>query len=90
VLLIISSKGIMKNVAGLLLGAVLLSGCAHHYDMVLTNGMRVTRVSKPKFDQESGQYTYTDVAGNKRSISAGRVVQIEPHSNNSKTSGMRQ
>jgi hypothetical protein len=65
----------------LLFGGVLLSGCAHHYDMVLTNGMRVTRVSKPVFNQQSGVYTYTDVAGNTRTISASRVEEIEPHSN---------
>jgi hypothetical protein len=80
-----------STTAILLLGTLLLSGCAHHYDMVLTNGMRVTRVSKPVLDRESGVYTFTDAGGNKRKISASRVEEIEPHSNKNESNfGMKQ
>jgi len=63
-----------------LLAAVLLSGCAHRYDIMLTNGGRVTNVTKPVLDRETGVFTYNDVAGNEHKISAGRVVDIGPHS----------
>jgi hypothetical protein len=63
-----------------LLAAVLLSGCAHRYDIMLTNGGRVTNVTKPVLDRETGVFTYNDVAGHEHKISAGRVVDIGPHS----------
>jgi len=68
----------MKKLVLLLFGAGLLCGCAH-YDMTLTNGMRIINVRKPVLNKATGQYDYTDVAGNKRHISRTRVVQIEPH-----------
>jgi hypothetical protein len=61
--------------------AALLSGCAHRYDMTLTNGIRITNVSRPLLDRDQGIYTYKDVTGQSREVSAGRVVEIEPHSN---------
>jgi len=70
----------MKNVLLLLLGAVFLTGCMHSYDVTLVNGMRITRVSKPKLNKENGLYTFTDIRGEKKSISAYRVVAIAPHS----------
>jgi hypothetical protein len=63
-----------------LLAAVLLSGCAHRYDIILTNGGKVTNVTKPVLDRGIGVFTYKDVAGNEHEISAGRVVDIGPHS----------
>src|SRR5258708_8168896 len=71
----------MKNCLLLLLGTVFLTGCMHNYDLTLVNGLRITRVSKPKLNKETGMYTYTDIRGEKKSISAGRVVEIAPHSN---------
>ena len=70
----------MKRFALIILGAGLLTGCAHHYDMTLTNGIHITNVSKPMLDEDNGVYVYKDVAGNKRYISAGRVIEIKPHS----------
>jgi hypothetical protein len=75
----------MKNIVVLLFGAVFLTGCMHNYDMTLVNGMRITRVSKPKFDKATGVYTYTNIKGQKESINAGRVVEIAPHSEPAKT-----
>ena len=70
----------MKNILLLLLGAVFLAGCMHHYDITLINGMRITHVSKPKLDKKNGVYTYTDIKGGTHTINAARVVEIAPHS----------
>jgi hypothetical protein len=71
----------MKNILLLLLGTVFLTGCMHGYDITLVNGMRITRVSKPKLDKEAGVYTFTNIKGEKESINAARVIEIAPHSN---------
>jgi hypothetical protein len=71
----------MKNILVLLLGTVFLAGCMHNYDLTLVNGMRITHVSKPKLNKETGVYSFTDIKGEKKSVSAARVVEIAPHSN---------
>ena len=58
----------------------LLAGCAHHYDLLLTNNMRITNVSKPVLDRAAGVYIYKDVNGQVRKVNAARVVEIDPHS----------
>jgi hypothetical protein len=70
----------MKRIASILLGASLLAGCAQRYDMILTNGVRLTNVRKPVLDKENSVYVYKDGSGNPRYINAGRVVEIKPHS----------
>ena len=67
----------------MLVTALLLAGCAHRYDMTLTNGIRVTNVTKPILNTESGQFTYKDVAGNEHHVSESRVLEIKPHSSRS-------
>jgi hypothetical protein len=82
-----------SKLAGILpwiISAALLTGCAHRYDMTLTDGTRVTNVTKPVLDRHSGVYTYKDVAGNVHHKSAGRVVEIAPHSNKNTTPGTLQ
>ena len=69
----------MKRFLFILAGASLLAGCAR-YDMVLTNGGRISNVSRPKLDRANEVYLYKDVTGSQRLISAGRVVEIAPHS----------
>jgi hypothetical protein len=69
----------MKRTTLALVGACLLSGCAQHYDMVLTNGVRITNVRKPVLDHANSVYVYKDVAGNEHYITSGRVVEIKPH-----------
>jgi hypothetical protein len=59
---------------------ILLSGCAHRYDVTLTNNMRLTNVSKPILDRSAGVYVYKDVNGQERRIMASRVVEIDAHS----------
>jgi hypothetical protein len=63
-----------------LLCALVVTGCARRYDMMLTNGGRITNVTKPVFDKEKGTFTYKDVAGNSHHVSSGKVVEIKPHS----------
>ncbi len=70
-----------------LFSAALLAGCAHRYDMTLTNGQRVTNVTKPVLKRDVGAYFYKDVAGNVHHVSAGRVVEIAPHSSKNITPG---
>lgn len=69
----------MKRFVLMALAAALLAGCVR-YDMLLTNGGRITNVSKPRFDGTNGIYSYKDVTGQEHVVSAGRVVQIMPHS----------
>jgi hypothetical protein len=72
----------MTKVAPLLVATLLLAGCARHYDMTLTNGVRVTNVTKPVLDESAGYYTYKDVSGTVRHVSQSRVLEIRPHSRN--------
>lgn len=58
----------------------LVTGCAHRYDITLTNSVRLTNVSKPVLDRATGVYIYKDVKGQEHKIMASRVVQIDPHS----------
>ena len=69
----------MKNVLLFLLGTMFLTGCVHNYDLTMVNGMKFTHVSKPKLDKKTGLYSFTDIKGNKKSVSASRVVEIAPH-----------
>jgi hypothetical protein len=70
----------MKNILWLLLGAGILAGCMHNYDITLINGNRITHVTKPKLDKSTGVYTYKDVKGRTNYVNASRVVEIAPHS----------
>jgi hypothetical protein len=70
----------MKLLFPSLAAVLLLAGCAHHYDLTLTNGIRVTNVSKPILDKNAGTYTYKDASGQERQIPASRVVEIDAHS----------
>jgi hypothetical protein len=70
-----------------LFSAVLLAGCAHRYDMTLTNGTRVTNITKPILYRDEGAFYYKDVAGKVHHVSAGHVVEIKPHSSKNTTPG---
>jgi hypothetical protein len=74
------SRSKVSKLLLLLFFAMLFQGCAHRYDIMLTNGSRVTNVTKPVLNRETGTFTYKDVAGNEHKLSAGRVVDIGPHS----------
>ena len=68
----------MKLARLLLLGVVILSGCAHEYVITLNNGTKLATASKPKLKQ--GRYYYKDAQGRDQFQPAGRVRQIEPAS----------
>lgn len=68
----------MKQVFASLLATVLLTGCAHRYDMTLVDGLTITRVTKPKLNKDTGMYEYTDIRGNTKFVGAFRVVEISP------------
>ena len=53
----------MKNIPSAAGGRVLVAGCMHNYDITLVNGIRITHVSKPKLDKETGVYTFKDIKG---------------------------
>jgi len=73
-----------------LFSAALLAGCAHRYDIILTNGDRVTNVTKPVLHRDDGVFVYKDVAGQEHHVNAGRVVDIGPHSSKNTTPGTLQ
>jgi hypothetical protein len=70
----------MKKVLPLLVAALALAGCAEHYDMTLTNGVRVTNVTKPVLNTDTETFYYKDVAGNEHHVGQARVLEIKPHS----------
>jgi hypothetical protein len=70
----------MKKVLPLLVVALGLAGCARHYDLMLTNGVRVTNVTKPILNSDTETFYYKDVAGNEHHVSQVRVLEIRPHS----------
>jgi hypothetical protein len=70
-----------------LFAAAVLTGCARRYDITLTNGDRVTNVTRPVLDRQSGVFTYKDVAGNEHQVHAGHVVEIDPHSSKNSMPG---
>ena len=62
----------------LLVGLLVLSGCANHYVIKLTNGAELTTASKPQL--KDGAYHFKDAKGQDRAVAAGRVREIAPAS----------
>ncbi len=62
----------------LLLGLVVLTGCAHHYVMTLNNGAQITTASKPRL--KAGSYYFKDAKGEEHFVAEGRVREIAPAS----------
>jgi hypothetical protein len=57
--------------------ALMLTGCATHYDVTLQNGDVIRARTKPALDDE-GQYVFQDLAGQPTQINRMRVRQIQP------------
>ena len=66
----------MKNITPLfLLGFALLTGCARNYVITLSSGTQIGTQGKPVL--KGGSYYYKDATGAAKSVSVGRVSQIE-------------
>ena len=62
-----------------LAGMLLLSGCASHYVLILTNGERITTKGKPKM--VNGYFVYKDASGHEgQPVRAGNVREVSPAS----------
>ncbi len=66
----------------------LMAGCARHYDIVMTDGSRVTNITHPVPDKQAGVVTYKDVRGDEHKKNLGRVVEIVPHTKKPKPPGL--
>ena len=62
----------------LLVGLMLLAGCAHTYVMKLSNGTQITTATKPTC--KDGIYYFKDAKGEEHAIAAARVREIAPAS----------
>ncbi|MEI7729320.1 MAG: YgdI/YgdR family lipoprotein [Verrucomicrobiota bacterium] len=61
-----------------LAGCLLLAGCMTRYNVTLSNGTVITAKGKPKLDEQSGRYVFTDATGKQVAVSAMRVKEIAP------------
>lgn len=68
----------MNRLLLLLLGGLLLSGCARHYVLTLNNGSQVDAWGKPKL--VNGSYHFKNVQGKETQISSSRVNEVAPAS----------
>jgi hypothetical protein len=77
--MVLAKKAEMRNlILPLLVGLLVLSGCASHYVIKLANGGELTTASKPRL--KDGAYYFKDAKGQERAVSAGRVREIAPAS----------
>jgi hypothetical protein len=68
----------VKTIVPLLLGLLLLCGCARRYVITVTNGTQMTTLGKPRL--ENGAYYFKDIQGVDSHIPATRVREIAPAS----------
>ena len=66
----------MKQMIFLSLLALLLTGCASHYVVTLTNGYRLVAADKPHL--EGFNFVFTDLKGRTNSIPSTRVRAVTP------------
>ena len=71
----------MKNILVLpLLGFLLLTGCARHYNIILSNNHVISTTSKPKLNKTGDAFVFKDRTGKMNAVPAGSVKEIEPQS----------
>ena len=58
-------------------------GCARLYHITTNSGRVITTRGKPHYDREHSVFTYQDMRGEQRTISAGSVSQVGPASDTS-------
>jgi len=61
--------------AGLMSAA---SGCSQHYNITLSNNNVMSTRGKPKYDEATSTYKFTDALGRPGSVPAFRVKEIAP------------
>jgi hypothetical protein len=62
----------------LLIGLIVLTGCAHSYVLRLTNGSQITTASKPHL--KDGAYYFKDAKGEEQWVMAASVREVAPAS----------
>jgi hypothetical protein len=67
-----------KSVPSLLVGLIVLTGCAQHYVLRLNNGTKIVTASKPKL--KDGVYEFKDAQGEEHLVPVGRVREVAPAS----------
>jgi hypothetical protein len=69
----------MKKVClPVLISAIALTGCSHHYVLKLNNGAQVSTATKPKLQE--GSWRFKDAKGEEQYVPAGSVREIAPAS----------
>ena len=72
------TSAMKRSGALLLVGLLVLTGCASAYVLKLTNGTQITTPSKPRL--ENGVYYFKDAKGQQQSVLAARVREVAPAS----------
>ena len=62
----------------LLVGLIVLPGCARSYVLRLTNGSQITTAGKPQL--KDGAYHFKDAKGEEQQVMAARVREVAPAS----------
>jgi len=75
------SKPPIKALPSLVLLAILLCaspGCSsHQYKVTLRNGQEIPALTRPKLDKATASYSFKDLSGQKLTISAYQIKEIE-------------
>jgi len=75
------SKPLVKALHSLVLLAILLCaspGCSsHQYKVTLRNGQEIAALTRPKLDKTTATYSFKDISGQKLTISAYQIKEIE-------------
>ncbi len=66
----------LATTAGLMLAALLLSGCSSDYVMATKDGQMIMTQGKPAIDKETGLVEYTDQQGHVMQINGDEVSTI--------------
>ena len=61
-----------------LVGSLVLGGCTRHYVIKLNNGSQIDAFGRPKLTGSA--YHFKDGGGREKTVSAGRVIEVEPAS----------
>ena len=67
-----------KATLPLIIGLIVLSGCAHQYVMRLSNGAEITTPTKPQLKE--GVYYFKHARGEEHFVPASRVREVAPAS----------